>query len=390
MKAIHFGAGSIGRGFIGDLLNEAGYAITFVDVNEQLNAQINQDSGYDLYIIEENFNRKFIGNVSARSPVTDKDDIIALFPLADVITTSVWADNLPRIAPLILAGLKERRRRSLDTINVIVCENAWFNGAILRREILKLDPQLTADELDAMARFPNTAVDRLVLNSRRAGKDTVDIGIEHELVIDRTGLADPAGRPISGAIYTDNLQKYLERKLYIINGGHAWAGYIGYVRGYDIIQDVFNNGELVAEVKSAMLETANLLHEKYDFPLDELTDYIDFAIGRFKTPGIKDTIARVCRSPIRKLAPDDRLTAPCVQCENAGLNNEKLLTGIAAALLFDNPDDGQCRELQQAIKEQGIGVALTRYTGITADSRMYNIIMGEYSELKKIKATLRN
>ncbi len=389
MNAIHFGAGSIGRGFIGDLLHNDGYAIAFIDVNAALNEQINRDNGYDLYIIEKNYEKKTIDRCTAWSPLTDRAKILDLFLSADIITTAVWADNLAKIAPLMMAGLQERQRRQKEKITIITCENALFNGDILRRAILDLAHGLSASELDALACFPNTAVDRMVLNSRRDGKDTVDIGVDYELVIERNRLASPGNTPITGAVYTDSLQKYLERKLYVINGGHAWAGYIGYVRGYDIIQEVFANAMLVSDVKNAMGEVADLLCHKYDFNRGDLDNYIDFAISRFKTPGIRDTIARVCRSPIRKLAAQDRLVGPCVQCEAAGLKNDALLAGIAAVFLFENPEDAQCNELQAAIQSGGIGRAVAHYTGIRQGSRMHREIVQLYSRLKEIKNKYR-
>jgi len=58
MKAVHFGAGKIGRGFIADLIHETGYEITFVDVNEKLNDELNKYHNYYLYLIEDNYQRK--------------------------------------------------------------------------------------------------------------------------------------------------------------------------------------------------------------------------------------------------------------------------------------------------------------------------------------------
>lgn len=390
MKAVHFGAGSIGRGFIGDLLHDSGYEITFVDVDPAIIAQINRDKAYDLYVIEQNYARKTIDRVRAVSSITQEQETVAALAEADIITTSVWADNLPRIAPVLLKGLQARREAGKGKVNILACENAMFNSDILCSSILGLKGGLSAEELAEVAAFPNTAVDRLVLEDERDGKAVINIGQDYELVIEQNKLAEPGSAPIRNAVYTGNLQKYLERKLYIINCGHAWAGYIGHVHGYEIIQDVFHHDALVREVRETMLESARLLERKYGFSMRELAEYVEFAISRFQTPGIVDTINRVCRSPIRKLHADDRLVGPCLGCEEYGLENGRLLQGIAAAFLFRNAEDAQSEELRLHISEYGIGAAITRYTGIPAATRLHEAILHHYEELSRIKRQHEN
>ena len=51
-KAIQFGAGNIGRGFIGAVLEQAGYHVVFADVNEQVVARINSDRAYTVQIMD--------------------------------------------------------------------------------------------------------------------------------------------------------------------------------------------------------------------------------------------------------------------------------------------------------------------------------------------------
>ena len=119
MKAVHFGAGKIGRGFIADLLHNTGYEITFVDVNEKLNAEMNQYHNYYLYVIQEDYRRKEIDKVSALSPITQPEEVTQAITDADLVTTAVIADNFPKIANNLAAGLKARLDAGKERVNVI-------------------------------------------------------------------------------------------------------------------------------------------------------------------------------------------------------------------------------------------------------------------------------
>ena len=383
-QALHFGGGSIGIGFIADLLNESDFEVTIVDIDSGLVDQINETNTFDLYLINEEYKKKQLTHLHALSSIEDQAAIIDQISTTDLITTAVWAENLPKIAPVLLEGLKKRGDHGHDRVNILACENAMFNSEILRKAILALDSSAEG-WLDTIAAFPNTAVDRMVLASEHEGKKTIDIGRDHELVIEESKLVDPADKPIKEAVYTTNLKKYIERKLYIVNCGHAWAGYIGFVHGYSIIQDVFHNEELVQMIRETMWESAHLLMERYGFTEQDMIDYINFIMDRYQTPGIEDLITRVSRSPIRKLQPEERLVGPCVQCEELGLENQRLLEGIAAAFLFDNPEDEQSVELLAYVAEQGIDEAIVHYTKIPLDNRMHQAIKKNYQKFMEMK-----
>ncbi|WP_080872732.1 mannitol-1-phosphate 5-dehydrogenase [Oceanobacillus timonensis] len=380
-NAVHFGAGVIGRGFIGDLLHATGYQVTFVEVSKQLVKQINETNSYDLYLIDNNYEKKVIDYVQAISPVEDEQCVIDMIVNGTIVTTSVWADNLPKIAHILAKGLKQRMAKTDQKINVIACENALFATDMLKREILNCGVDITEQELNRIASFPNAAVDRMVFGKLVDGKRAVDIGKNYELVIERDKLANPNSEPIKGAIYTDNLHKFLERKLYITNCSHAYAAYMGYLKGYDNVQDALADKTIYQQVLAAVHESADMLLAKYNFGKKDLEDYIQFVLGRFMTEGIQDPITRVARSPIRKLDSTDRLVAPALQCEKFGMENTYLCRGIAAALLFKNPEDSQAVEMNDYINDNGIEQAVLHYTKIDKNSKTYTNVLSHFHNL---------
>ncbi|MDN5987326.1 MAG: mannitol-1-phosphate 5-dehydrogenase, partial [Hafniaceae bacterium] len=87
MKAIHFGAGNIGRGFIGKLLADAQAELTFTDVNQPLVDQLAHQQSYQVNVVGENARVEQVNRVSAIH--SNSADAIQQIAQADIITTAV-------------------------------------------------------------------------------------------------------------------------------------------------------------------------------------------------------------------------------------------------------------------------------------------------------------
>ena len=146
-KAVHFGAGKIGRGFIAELLHDSGYEIVFGDVVDALVDIVNKDHEYPLFLIDHDYQEKIIDHVIAYSNIKEPEKIIDAICEAEVITTSVMATNLPKIAPLLTQGLKKRLEQGGSKTTVMACENAIMGTDILKKAMIETGI-LTEEQID--------------------------------------------------------------------------------------------------------------------------------------------------------------------------------------------------------------------------------------------------
>ena len=86
-KAIQFGAGNIGRGFIGGLLSNAGYHVVFADVNMTIIDRINADKKYTIYVKDVESSEQIITDISGVD--STKPEVIREIKDAEIITTAV-------------------------------------------------------------------------------------------------------------------------------------------------------------------------------------------------------------------------------------------------------------------------------------------------------------
>ncbi|WP_175985543.1 mannitol-1-phosphate 5-dehydrogenase [Microbacterium tenebrionis] len=342
MKAVHFGAGNIGRGFVGLLLHEGGYELVFSDVAGPLVDAINATDSYTVHEAGPGGVDRVVTGYRAVNSAENPDAVADEVATADVVTCAVGPTVLRFIAPAIVAGLA-RRSPDLPPLKVMACENAIGATDQLRAEIEKIDPAAAG-----RAVYANTAVDRIV-PAQPAGAG-IDVTVEpyYEWAIE-SGPFEGDLPSIPGAHFVDDLGPYIERKLFTVNTGHAATAYFGAQAGIERISDALADPSIAARVSAALEETSAMLSAVHGLDPEELAAYRAKILDRFRNPELVDTVQRVGRQPLRKLSRHERFIGPAAQAAERGLPTSAVVAAIAATTAFDDPADEQSVELQRRL-----------------------------------------
>lgn len=373
MKAVHFGAGNIGRGFIGALLSKSGYDVTFVDVNADIIQALKDKGSYTVLMAEENGAAEVISGVHALNSERELDAVVDAVAQADIVTTAVGPNILRFVAEPIAKGLEQKGARpSL----VIACENAIGATDTLRAHIEQhVDSEKLAGIL-ATTSFPNSAVDRIVPNQQHDELLTVAVEPFFEWVIDAS-MIHTAKPKLADALFVPNLTPFIERKLFTVNTGHATVAYLGYQKGYTTIYEAMQDQEIVATVRAVLQETGYVLTTVYDFEKEEQSAYIDKVLNRFSNSYVSDELIRVGRSPLRKLSRYERFIKPAMMLLELGQQPVALLDGIKAAFQFDVTEDAESVELQTKLKTLPLIDVVVEVTGLTKEDELVSLILAK-------------
>ncbi|WP_105720352.1 mannitol-1-phosphate 5-dehydrogenase [Cronobacter dublinensis] len=368
MKALHFGAGNIGRGFIGKLLADAGISLTFADVNQTVLDALNARHSYQVRVVGEQEQIDTVSGVDAVNSTSD--DVVTLIAQVDLVTTAVGPVVLERIAPAIAKGLALRKAQGNERpLNIIACENMVRGTSQLKTHVFNALAQDDNAWVESHVGFVDSAVDRIVPPSESAANDPLEVTVEtfSEWIVDKTQFKGELPT-IPGMELTDNLMAFVERKLFTLNTGHAITAYLGKQAGHQTIRDAILDEKIRLVVRGAMEESGAVLIKRYGFDDAKHAAYIEKILGRFENPYLKDDVERVGRQPLRKLSAGDRLIKPLLGALEYGLPHQNLVLGIAAAMHFRSADDPQAQELAQLIADKGPQAALAQVSGLDANS----------------------
>jgi len=377
-KAVHFGAGNIGRGFVACFLHNSGYDVVFADVTDALVDQLNAQSSYKVIEVgAEGTTESIITNYRAINSKTHEEELVQEIATADVVTCSVGPNILKFIAPVIAKGI-DRRSEDFKPLAVIACENA-IGATDTLAEFIK-DPKNTPShrlaDHDRRARYANSAFDLIVpAQDPDAGLD-VTLEKFYEWVVERTPFADVGCPSIEGIQWVDNLEPFIERKLYTVNTGHATAAYHGYNRKKRTVYDALQDRHIRSEVEKALQNTAQLITDKHDIPAHEQKAYVKKIMTRISNPHLGDAVERVGRAPLRKLSRKERFIGPAAELAERGEDCGALLDAAEMAFRFQNVDqDEESKELAQIMADHGPEDVVTKVCGLQEDEKLYPMVV---------------
>ena len=362
MKALHFGGGNIGRGFIGKILAEAGYEVVFADINMTVIDRLNQDHGYTVHVVGEGVDQhETVKNVRGINS-GDEAAVTAEISDATLVTTAVGPPVLEILAPLLARTLAARYRAGGAPLNIIACENMVRGSSFLKEKVLTAAGD-DAALIDANTGFVDCAVDRIVPPVRGGDADPLAVTVEvfSEWIVDSTQFkgAVPA---IAGMIATDKLMAFIERKLFTLNTGHTALAYFGQLAGKKTVGEAMQDDAVRQAAEAVMKESGAVLIRRYAFDPAAHRAYIDKILKRFANPYLHDDIDRVARQPLRKLGAQERFIKPLNGMLEYDLPHDATVRAIAVTLHYHNPDDPQAVEMQYYRQAHGIAATLAKYS----------------------------
>jgi mannitol-1-phosphate 5-dehydrogenase len=360
MKLVQFGAGNIGRSFIGQLFSRAGYEVVFVDINATIIQELNHQRQYRVMIKRNDLSDETIWVRNVRGVhASDREQVVAEIANASILATAVGKSALPHILPAIAQGLQKRLQIIGEVpLDVIMAENVRNVADYVYTELQKLLPAVY--KLDELVGLVETSIGKMVpiMKAEDVKKDPLWVFAEpyNTLIVDRKGFKNPIP-VIEGIAPKENMAAFVDRKLFIHNLGHAAAAYFGYQHNpnFVYIYEALDAPELFAKVRRCMLQSAIALNREYpaDLPLLELEEHIDDLLSRFQNRALGDTIFRVGRDLYRKLERDDRLVGAMVLAKKHACPCDLMAAAVLAACHFRATDEhGQLFPGDQKFAEQ--------------------------------------
>lgn len=383
-KAVMYGAGKIGRAFVGKIFMASGYEVCFLDIVPELIEELENRGEYPVRIVTNDTKEtSWVTGVTALNGETaEATEAIAQ---CDIMAISVGVNSMPDIAPNIARAVKRRMQIKDEPLDVILAENQLGASGLMRDWIY---PHLNEEErawADEKLGLVDCCIGITVPKPTQAERD------EDMLLL---LASDYAVLPVDGNCFKGEIPKlvwmkiaspfefYPRRKLFVHNMSHALSAYLAYDMGEMDFCKAAALPQIRGCAKDAMENVAKALDAEYGVDMVEMNEYIEGLLNLYANEAMKETIERVAADPLRKLRKNDRLVGAALYADKWGSDPSSIVKGIAAALRYDAPEDESAVKLQQMIAEKGVEYIIENHMEIPAKSKLAKMIAAEYAKGK--------
>jgi len=376
-QAVHFGAGNIGRGFIGQLYWESGFRTTFIDVNETVVGLLQSRGSYPIHLVSETTEVIPVDNVTAIHG-GDLEAVSDALAVATIASTAVGSQILPRIAPAIARGIEKRfAQADAAPLNIIICENLLRGDEVLREAVRSNLAPEWHETLDGKVGFVEASIGRMVprMTEAQLAQDPLLVCVEPYCELPLAGDSFKGEMPpIKHAKPYSNFRAYVERKIFVHNMSHAATAYLGYLQGHTYIYEAIQDPKVRPVVEAALEESCLGLSRKHGLDKAALDAFATDLIRRYQNKALADQVARVGGDLKRKLGPNDRLIATANMCLAQDVTPTALVEVIGAALRFDAPDDVTAPEVMALLAASGVAAVLEQVCELPSGTALRELI----------------
>jgi mannitol-1-phosphate 5-dehydrogenase len=386
-----WGAGKIGRGFVADVFQAAGYGIVLVDESATLITQLREAGRYTVVRAESAERRRDVvieGYTAWSTAQTEK--IAEAVTAANILAVAVFPQHFAQVAQQLGPGITHRRaKRPNAPLDILLCTNLAHAGPQFRASLQDALPP----DAQSYAKSSVGVVETLVI--RMAAEPPAELRQREPLLVWTNGYPIlPVDRhAFKGEIprmpdlrLVDDMRAEEIRKLYTYNMFQATLAYLGALRGYNLATECLADPEVRAEAQGTLDEAGLALQAEYDFSADEMVRWNDNVVTQTNNPLLGDTVKRLGADPRRKLRREDRLTGPTLLARKHGVELKHLVRAIAAGLRYNNPDDPGAVHVQQRIAILGLSAAAREVCELTeAEPDLIEAVTRAYHHLSSKK-----
>ena len=386
-KFVMYGAGNIGRGFIGQSFSAAGYKVGFVDINEEVISRLNADGVYPVNVVTSDKNEEIIVKNVYGIDGKNQELVSEEIATCDMMATAIGVNVLKFIAKPISLGIKKRAERNAAPLNIIICENLIGADEYLKGLVKNEIPELS-EYVEKNVGFIEASIGRMVpvMTEEKKLGNPLRVYVEpyNVLPVDKAAFKGEPPKEVINLYPYSPFNLFIQRKLFMHNMSHALSAYLGYLRDYEYIYQAVGDYDIRYVAYKSLTASSIAIAKENGAEIDFLADHADNLLYRFTNTAFADTVARVGKDTKRKLGENDRLIGALKLCEKHNVNANYICIGIVAAMLFTPSGDDSSAELYAYAEENGAAATLKKYSGY--DGKYLPLIEELYGELKHGRA----